>query len=383
MTFSSAIRRTVDRFIGGRGEFSITVPVMDGALKPNDLLESAAGVATIAAVDNAVVVAGGLLVSSGERIMEVDASGKQREHSRHEAPISCLAVSAGGAIAIGLDALGLKIAGGKHDGKLFSRLAGGRLDCPTAAMFLDEDTLLACNGSASFPAAKWSHDLVHLGNTGTVARIDLTAERPPVDLATGLCFPAGICAPAGASGEVVVSEAWRHRLIALAVDRPSPPAEVLSGLPGYPGRLHGSAAGGYWLALFAVRSQLQEFVLRENRFRKQMIAEIDPEFWIAPALASGHSFKEPLQAGGVIRLGIHKPWAPTRSYGLVLRLDADFQPVWSAHSRAGATRHGITSLVEAGGRLVATSKGKGEVVVFDHTALSEPNDMALHSEHAR
>lgn len=381
MTFASAIRRTVDRFVGGRGEFSITVPVMDGALKPNDLLESATGIATIATVDNAAVLADGLLVSSSDRIVEVDATGKQREHSRHEAPISCLAVSAGGAIAIGLDGLGVKIAGGRHDGKLFSRLAGGPLNCPTAAMFLDEDTVIICNGSASFPASKWSHDLVHLGHTGTVVRIDLTGESPPLDLATGLCFPAGICAN-GASGEVVVSEAWRHRLISLAVDRPSSPTEILGGLPGYPGRLHGSASGGYWLALFAVRSQLQEFVLRENRFRKQMIAEIDPEFWIAPALASGHSFKEPLQAGGVIRLGIHKPWAPTRSYGLVLRLDADFQPAWSIHSRAGATRHGITSVAEAGRRLFATSKGKGELVAFGHTALSEPHDTSSHPEHA-
>jgi hypothetical protein len=75
-----------------------------------------------------------------------------------------------------------------------------------------------------------------------------------------------------------------------------------------------------------VRSQLQEFVLREDRYRREMMATIDPEFWIAPALSSGRSFKEPLQAGGVIRLGIHKPWAPTRSYGLILRLDADAQP---------------------------------------------------------
>lgn len=382
MTFATAIRRTVDRFVGGRGEFSITVPVMDGALKPNDLLESATCIATIGGVDNAIVVAGGLLVSSGDRIVEVDATGQQREHSRHEAPISCLAVSASGVIAIGLDGIGLKIVGGKHDGKLFGRLAGGLLNCPAAAIFLDEDTLIACNGSTSFPAAQWRHDLLHLGHSGTVARIDLTAETPPVDLATGLCFPAGICTN-GVGGEVVVSEAWRHRLISLAADRPSSPTEILGGLPGYPGRLHGSTAGGYWLALFAIRSQLQEFVLRESRFRKQMIAEIDPEFWIAPALTSGHSFKEPLQAGGVIRLGIHKPWAPTRSYGLVLRLDADFQPVWSAHSRAGATRHGITSLVEAGGRLVATSKGNGEVVTFDHTALSEPIDTALHKELSR
>jgi hypothetical protein len=220
------------------------------------------------------------------------------------------------------------------------------------------------NGSAQFPAAKWGHDLVHHGRSGTVARIDL-ARNKAVDLASGLHFPAGICLRHGATNELLVSEAWRHRLVILATDQPSAPREMLAGLPAYPGRICASASGGYWLALFAVRSQLQEFVLREERFRRRMIAEIAPEFWIVPALSSGRSFKEPLQAGGVIRLGVHKPWAPTRSYGLVVRLDEDGQPMASAHSRADGARHGITSLLEMDGRLVLTSRGKGEVIAIE------------------
>ncbi len=42
MSLSQALRRAIDRFMGGRGEFSITVPVMDGPLKPNDYLEKSA-----------------------------------------------------------------------------------------------------------------------------------------------------------------------------------------------------------------------------------------------------------------------------------------------------------------------------------------------------
>src|SRR5690606_26340006 len=104
--------------------------------------------------------------------------------------------------------------------------------------------------------------------------------------------------------------------------------------------------------------------------------EVDPEFWIAPALSSGRSFKEPLQAGGVIRLGVHKPWAPTRSYGLVVRLDEDAQPVWSLHSRANGKRHGITSTVETAQGLVAASRGRGEVILIEHAGLDEPDDFA-------
>ncbi|SFU22587.1 hypothetical protein [Mesorhizobium sp. YR577] len=380
MSVSAAIRRTFDRFMGGRGEFSITVPVMDGALKPNDYLERAASLAVVEGADNAVPVGGKLLVSSASRILELGADGSGRIHSEHDAAISCLAVSKGGALVVGLDGVGVKIIGGRHDGLLIDRAADGGLKCPTAAVFLDEDTLIVTNGSAEFTAAQWSHDLIHHGRSGSVVRLDLSSDEG-VRLAAGLHFPAGLCLRQEAA-EIVVAEAWRHRLLTLDANAPSQPREMLAGLPAYPGRICQSYSGGYWLALFAVRSQLQEFVLRENRFRRQMIAEIDPAFWIAPALSSGHSFKEPLQSGGVIRLGIHKPWAPTRSYGLVVRLDADLQLVWSAHSRADGARHGITSLVEVNGALVATSKGKGEVVLIDHVALSEPLDLTMPTEHA-
>lgn len=381
MSLSTAIRRTFDRFMGGRGEFSITVPVMDGALKPNDYLERLPSLAMIEDADNAVATADGLLVSSGPRLLRLDAGGAPSLHSAHEAPIACVAASAAGALAIGLDGTGMRIAGGRHDGKLVARAAGRALACPTAALFLDEDTLVVGIGSAEFTPAQWSRDLLHHGRSGAVLRIDLSSGDA-VELASGLGFPNGLCLDESA-GAIVVAEAWRHRLFALDADRPSAPRELLADLPAYPGRIVPSASGGYWLALFAVRSQLQEFVLREDRFRRQMIAEVDPAFWIAPALSSGRSFKEPLQAGGVIRLGIHKPWAPTRSYGLVVRLDGEFQPAWSMHSRADGRRHGVTSLAEAGGRLFVTSRGRGEVIAMDHTALSEPEDLIVPTEAAR
>ncbi|BCH23631.1 strictosidine synthase [Mesorhizobium sp. L-8-3] len=380
MSLTAGIRKTFDRFIGGRGEFSITVPVMDGALKPNDYLERAAALAVVEQADNAVVVGEKLLISSGSRVLELRGDGDRRVHSEHDAPISCLGVSHVGALAIGLDGVGVKIAGGRYDGTQVDRVAGMPLICPTAAIFLAEDLLLVSNGSATFPAAQWSHDLIHHGRSGSVVRIDLSAGKA-VELAGGLSFPAGLSVRHDTS-DILVTEAWRHRLLIVETDAPSAPREVLAGLPAYPGRICRSAAGGYWLSFLAARSQLQEFVLREDRFRRRMIAEIDPAFWIAPTLSSGHSFKEPLQAGGVIRLGIHKPWAPTRSYGLVVRLDADLQPVWSAHSRADGTRHGITSLAEVDGELVVTSKGKGEVVLIDHVALAEPLDLMVPTEHA-
>ena len=136
----------------------------------------------------------------------------------------------------------------------------------------------------------------------------------------------------------------------------------LSDIAGYLGRLIPAAGGGAWLTVFAPRSQLVEFVLREDDYRKDMMAEIPEPLWIAPSLSAPQTFLEPLQGGGLKHLGIVKPWAPTRSYGLVLRLDQAFQPVFSMHSRADGRRHGITSCLEADGRLLATSKG-GDLIV--------------------
>ena len=62
------------------------------------------------------------------------------------------------------------------------------------------------------------------------------------------------------------------------------------------------------------------------------------------------------------------PWAPARSYGLVARLDENWQPVASFHSRADGTRHGITSALEADGRLLAASRGSNAVVAVDLAA---------------
>jgi hypothetical protein len=140
----------------------------------------------------------------------------------------------------------------------------------------------------------------------------------------------------------------------------------LPDLPAYPARIAAAADGkGAWLALFAPRRQLTEFVLREHAYRKRMMDEVPPDYWVGPTLAPMKSFLEPLQGGTLKKLAAIKPWAPSRSYGLVVRLDEDYQPVFSFHSRADGTRHGITSALEVDGRLLAASHGSNAIVGID------------------
>ena len=51
------IRSIVDWFMGGRGDHSITVPVMDGALKPNNYLEQVASISSVEGADNLILAA--------------------------------------------------------------------------------------------------------------------------------------------------------------------------------------------------------------------------------------------------------------------------------------------------------------------------------------
>jgi len=93
-----------------------------------------------------------------------------------------------------------------------------------------------------------------------------------------------------------------------------------------------------------------------------MMAQVPKSFWVAPKLRSGRSFYESLQGGGVKHLGMLKPWAPTMSAGLCVKLDRDFQPRFSLQSRADGRTHGVTSAVEYRGHLFVAARGDSVIV---------------------
>lgn len=349
----AALSRWFDR-LRGAGAFAVTTPPMDGALQPNQAIEAADLLHAATTPDNLVRSATGLLFSSGNAILRLD-SGDELVR-RFDADLSALAASPDGALAIGLESGRVLIQGGAHDGLSIDTLDGRPLVCPTALAFEDASTLIVCQGSSRNAPARWKRDLMQRGATGSVWRVPLGGK--PVCLADGLAYPNGILL--AANGRLVVSESWRSRLV--AIEAGGRTTTLLSDLPGYPSRLAPRAGGGAWLTVFAPRGQLIEFVLGERDYCEEMMRDIEEEFWIAPSLTAPQSFLEPLQGGALKQLGMLKPWAPTRSFGLVLALDAQFRPVASWHSRANGTRHGITSCIEDGGGLLITSKG-GDAVL--------------------
>lgn len=337
------VMRLIDGFFG-RGEAAVTVPPLDGAMLPNRALDDAALRVPVADADCLAAADGRLYLSAGCDVL-AERDGLFVTHRRFDTAVAALAPFAGG-LAVALEDGALHVEGGRFGG---ARIDTG-LRCITA-IAAEGEAILVANGSDHHGPVAWQRDLLERGVSGSLWRIAVgtgTSER----IAAGLAWPAGVTVD---DLGVVVSEAWRHRIV-------RPGGAVLHGdLPGYPGRL-AAGSGGYWMAMFAPRSQLVEFVLREPAFRRRMMAEVPEPYWIAPKLRAGRSFYESLQGGGVKQLGILKPWAPTMSAGFCVRLDKGFQPRASLQSRADGTTHGVTSAIEHAGALWAAARGDGVVV---------------------
>src|SRR5581483_5877521 len=251
---------------------------------------------------------------------------------------------------------------GTDAGKVIS---GGGMRAVNALAAGPDGSLLATDGSASEPCADWARDLLNRGRSGRLLSIDPASGEIKVR-ASGLHYSFGV---AVRGDDVLVSESWRHRLVAVAAKGATRP--VLDQLPVYPSRIVPASDGGFWLTAFIARTQLVEFVLRETAYRKRMMKEVPPEFWVVPRLRSGRSFQEPMQGAHLKTMGVVKPWAPPRSYGLVIRLAADFSPMFSFHSRVDGENHGVTAVAELDGALYVLAKGSRRLLRLQLTAAKQ------------
>jgi len=344
-----------DRLLG-RGSAAITVPVMDGALKPNRGLDEAEVLAELPELDDLASDGGRLWASAGTALWRLD-GGAPVELRRFDAPVTALALGKGGrgAVALGGRRVLVLDGGGAEIARL-EALDGAPLRSVNALAFDGDEALLFSDGSERFAPTEWCHDLMAHGRSGRVARWRFAGAAATATVARGQHYAFGVL---GLGGAVLHSESWRHRVMR-SDGRASRP--LVEELPGYPSRLAAARDGGFWLTCFTCRTQLVEFVLREHEYRRRMVAEIDPRYWVAPALSSGQSFLEPLQGAGVKQMGVLKPWAPPRSYGLVIKVAADGRIERSLHSLVDGRHHGVTAVTEHGGALYVASKGSGRVL---------------------
>ena len=351
----AAVQRLSDRLLG-RGESASTIPPFDGPLKPNQLLETAAVLAAFDAAEDLATDGTSVFVAAGRSISRLD-HDQAIEVARFDGSVTALCCLADGAFAVAIAGTEVRIVGGPHDGRRWTAAANRPFVAVNAlAPGADGRSLLLTDGSREQSCERWSHDLMGGGRSGRALRLALAGDGAE-EIANGLAYAFGICEGAG---PVWVSESWAHRL--LACDGSRRPRALLENLPIYPSRIVPAADGGFWLTAFIARTQLVEFVLREPAYCRRMMREIEPRYWVAPRLSSGHTFLEPMQGAHIKTMGILKPWAPPRSYGLVIRLTREGLPAWSLHSRVDGSHHGVVAAVECRGLLYVLAKGCGKVL---------------------
>src|SRR5262249_27211684 len=151
-----------------RGQ-TVTIPPMDGALRPNTALDEAPLLLETPQPDNLASDGRAILFSTGAelRVARGDGAG------RFDAPISALACSPDGTTAVALDDGGILFRGGAFDEKTLEPAAFGGLACPTALAFAGDGTLFVCQGSAVHRPSDWVVDLMSKGASGSVWRVAL------------------------------------------------------------------------------------------------------------------------------------------------------------------------------------------------------------------
>jgi sugar lactone lactonase YvrE len=336
------------------------IPVLDGAFSPNQRLDQARrlGGEIERPDDIALGPDGALYVSTGNRILRCtgDDFDTRDVFANLGGEVGGLAFAPDGRLLACVSGKGLVVLSpiGQIVGRLES-VAGEKIACPLSVTIAPDGVIYMTDGSRQNSPEDWLRDLMqNRAPSGRLIVCNASLDDGKV-VADKLAWPLGVVV-SGDGKEVWVAESWNHRLSAFA--RSGGKRVIVKNYTGYPGRLARSDSGEVWMSFLALRTQLTEFVLRERAFCEEMMRTVPPDLWIGPALDGRLNPREPTQIGRIKKLGIQKPWAPPRSYGLVARLDAKGEAVETLHSRVDGRIHGVTAVRPVGSRVVAVSKGR-------------------------
>lgn len=344
------------------------IPPLDGALSPNDRLDACTPIGDpLPDIDDVIAAKdGSVYVSAGRKVLKLSGNGigDRSLVAEFEGDAGGLAIHPDGRLLVCVAGRGLAAIDPKNPEPRWLESADAHgFAGLTAVTSAPDGRIFVVEGSTGRLPNQWRHDLMEKRSNGRLVVCDASLDKPQV-LLTGLPYPYGVAVSADGK-QLWLTEAWAHRLSRFALTgRGIGSREVVAGnLPGYPARLHPDAHGGFFLGMFARRTHLIEFVLKEDDFRKEMIETMAPDYWIAPAFSGGSDCLEPMQIGGVKALGIQKPWAPPRSYGLLVHLDADGNATDSLHSRAGGRFHGVTAAIDTQYGVVIAARGAGKLLL--------------------
>lgn len=332
-----------------------SIPVLDGALSPNDGLDDFEVVTdSIVEPEDIVSFAGDrLLVAATGGVYILDGS-KVELLASIPGEIISIAVGQRDEIFVGIADVGVVqvYTDGRHD-VIFDSVGGEPLRVPTSMAVSSDGQLYVTDSSTLNRWDQRPRDLMSKGASGRLVQLDVDGGKCS-ELLGGLRWPSGVCIVDAT--RLIIAESWCHQIS--TIETGSGRQNVLkSGMAAYPSRISAAPGGRFWLSFWAARNAFVEFVLTEDEFREEMMATIPQEYWVGPALRTSADPWEPLQIGGMKHHNRMKPWAPPRSYGLCARFD--YRGVFniSFHARGGSRRHGTTAAIEVAGALHVVSRG--------------------------
>jgi hypothetical protein len=342
------------------------IPPLDGAMSPNDRLDACTPIGDpLPGLDDVIADKdGAIYVSAGKQVLKLSGQGFATRDvvASFEADVGGIAIHPDGRLLICVAGRGLAaLDPTKPSPRWLESVDGRGLVGLLSVAAAPDGRIFAVEGSTGRTPDQWRHDLMEKRNNGRLITCGASLDQASV-LLRDLSYPHGV---AVADNNLWFTESWAHRIsrTRIGANGPAKPEIILHNMPGYPARLHTDGRGGFYLGVFARRTHLIEFVLKEDDFREEMIATMPPDYWVAPAYAGGSDCLEPMQIGSVKALGIQKPWAPPRSYGLLVHLDAEGEAIDSIHSRAGGRFHGITGACATPQGVVIAARGAGRLLL--------------------
>lgn len=340
------------------------IPPLEAGLRPNTRLDEATVLAALhpMGLDDVAMLQDEVIVSTGGFLSWLVEDGLQ---TFVELPGTASALaSRAGSVVVASEGHGLVEV--TKDGSVSVISQDPRLtSCVTAVTALDDDSLLVCVGSTS--TDDWAHNLVATSPaTGLLLRV---RDGQVEELDRNLAWPSGVCVDG--EGGFLLATSVGHRIERRSLTDPARRGTpLLDNLPGYPGRITpASQPGEWWVAMPYLRNRATELILEHDDVRSEMVSSTEPESWLVPCLTIENLYRTPLQVGAIRVLGEIKPWAPTRTYGLAFRVNAEGRVLESAHSRADGRMHGVTAVLERErGSVVVACRGAGKILMLgaDH-----------------
>lgn len=346
--------RGIREFIAPSSVNNVSVPPFEAGLRPNSDLDTAAPLTAgdVHDIDDVTAIGDMLIYSNGSTVV----LGLEQPIIAELGGRVTALTSDGSAILAAVETQGLVRL--SVTGAVSAISDNPDVRSGVTALAASGGRVIAAIGSATHRAGEWPESLLDGATDGRLlavhdgGRIEVIADQ--------LAWPSGVLAEE--DGTLVVTESHRHRVIRISGQQHE---TLLSALPAHPGRIVAST-DGWWIAFPYPRNRAAEMFMTEPDVIAAMRAEVPREGWLVPTLRAENIYRDPLQIGQQRVMGVVKPWAPPRSYGLVAHVNRKGRVTHSHHSRPDGFRHGITGLVLVGNRLIVASAGARGLLEVSH-----------------